>query len=97
MKEFHSWRQRNFNRVSEYSWRVKSSEHEEKVRDELALHAVSIKLEDATTGIPEPLFASYPFEWDAEHYARIIEFTKNKLVRRHRRTLGRQNDSFEVT
>ena len=80
MKEFHSWRQRNFNRVSEYSWRVKSSEHEEKVRDELALHAVSIKLEDATTGIPEPLFASYPFEWDAEHYARIIEFTKNNEV-----------------
>lgn len=80
MKDYQSWRQKNFNRVSEYSWRVKSQEHEKKIRDELARHAVSIKLEDATTGIPEPLHSNYPFEWDAEHFARIIEFTKTNAV-----------------
>lgn len=80
MKEFHSWRQRNFNRVSEYSWRVKSQEHESKIRNELAQYAVSIRLEDATTGIPEPLHSNYPFEWDSEHLGRIAEFEKNNQV-----------------
>jgi len=80
MKEFHSWRQKNFNRVSEYSWRVKSQEHESKIRNELARHAVSIRLEDATTGIPEPLHSNYPFEWDTEHLGRIAEFEKNNQV-----------------
>ena len=38
MKEFHTWRQSKFNRVSEYSWRVKSQVHENQIRDELAQH-----------------------------------------------------------
>lgn len=80
MKEFHTWRQSKFNRVSEYSWRVKSQVHENQIRDELAQHAVSIKLEDATTGIPEPLHSNYPFEWDAEHHSRILDFTKTNEV-----------------
>lgn len=80
MKEFHTWRQKHFNRVSEYSWRIKSTEHERKIRDEFAQYAVSIKLEDATSGIPEPFYSNYPFEWDTEHYARILDFTKSNEV-----------------
>jgi hypothetical protein len=80
MKEFHSWRQKNFNLVSEYSWRIKSQQHESKIRNELAQHAVSIRLEDATTGIPEPLHSNYPFEWDSEHLGRITAFEKNNQV-----------------
>lgn len=80
MKEFHSWRQKNFNRVSEYSWRVKSQEHESNIRNELVQHAVSIRLEDATTGIPEPLHSNYPFGWDSEHLGRITAFEKNNQV-----------------
>lgn len=80
MKEFISWRSKNFSRVSEYSWRIKNNELEKKIRDELARYAVSIKLEDATCGIPEPLFSNYPFEWDEQHFRRIAEFTKNNEV-----------------
>ena len=73
-KEFFTWRNRHFVQVTEYSWRPKNHQTEKRIRDELAKHAVAIKLEDATKGIPEPLHSAQPFCWDAAHHQRIQRF-----------------------
>lgn len=79
-KEFFAWRNRHFVQVSEYSWRPKNHQSEKRIRDELAKHAVAIKLEDATKGIPEPLFSVYPFAWDENHHQRIQRFMATNEV-----------------
>lgn len=73
-KEFFAWRSRHFTQVSEYSWRPKTHQTEKRIRDELARHAVAIKLEHATKGIPEPLYSVQPFCWDEAHRQRIQRF-----------------------
>lgn len=79
-KEFFSWRSRNFVQVTEYSWRPRSHSVEKRIRDELAKHAVAIKLEDATKGIPEPLHSLHPFAWDETHRQRIRRFMATSEV-----------------
>lgn len=79
-KEFFAWRNRHFVKVTEYSWRAKNHQTEKRIRDELAKHAVAIKLEDATKGIPEPLYGVYPFAWDETHYQRIQRFMATSEV-----------------
>ena len=79
-KEFFAWRNRHFVQVSEYSWRPKNHQSEKRIRDELAKHAVAIKLEDATKGIPEPLYSVYPFAWDEAHFQRIQRFMATNEV-----------------
>lgn len=80
MKEFYTWRKEHFNRVSEYSWRVKSKEVEAEIRAEFSKYALAIKLEDAVSGIPEPLHSVYPFGWDKDHYERIDSFIQTNRV-----------------
>jgi len=79
-KEFFSWRNRHFVQLTEYSWRPKSHTVEKRIRDELAKHAVAIKLEDAAKGIPEPLYSLYPFAWDESHRQRIQRFLATSEV-----------------
>lgn len=79
-KEFHSWRSKHFVQVSEYTWRPKNPDTEKRIRDELARHAVAIKLEDATQGIPEPLHCNQPFCWDDGHRQRIQRFMATNEV-----------------
>ena len=79
-KEFFAWRNRHFLQVTEYSWRPKNHQCEKRIRDELAKHAVAIKLEDAAKGIPEPLHSVYPFAWDDEHRQRIQRFLATNEV-----------------
>jgi hypothetical protein len=79
-KEFFAWRSRHFVQVSEYSWRPKNHQSEKCIRDELAKHAVAIKLEDATKGIPEPLYSVHPFAWDDSHRQRIQRFMATNEV-----------------
>lgn len=79
-KEFFSWRNRYFLQVTEYSWRPKNHQIEKRIRDELAKHAVAIKLEDAAKGIPEPLHSAQPFCWDAAHHQRIQRFMASNEV-----------------
>ena len=74
--EFFTWRAKHFVKVTDYSWRPKGPDTEKRIRDQLALHAVSIKLEDAVQGIPEPLFSEVRFAWDDAHFKRIENFTK---------------------
>ena len=69
--EFFSWRAKHFVKVTDYSWRARSPEAEKLIRNQLALHAVAIKLEDAVKGIPEPLYSEYRFQWDDAHFKRI--------------------------
>ncbi len=79
-KEFFAWRNRHFVQVTEYSWRPKNHQTEKRIRDELAKHAVAIKLEDATKGIPEPLHSVHPFAWDDTHRQRIQRFLSTNEV-----------------
>ncbi len=79
-KEFFAWRNRHFVQVTEYSWRPKNHQCEKRIRDELAKHAVAIKLEDAAKGIPEPLHSVYPFAWDDAHRQRIQRFLATNEV-----------------
>lgn len=79
-KEFHSWRSKHFVQVSEYTWRPKNPDTEKRIRDELARHAVAIKLEDATQGIPDPLHCNQPFCWDDSHRQRIQRFMATNEV-----------------
>jgi hypothetical protein len=79
-KEFFAWRSRHFVQVSEYSWRPKNHQTEKLIRDEFSKHAVAIKLEDATKGIPEPLHSVFPFCWDEGHRQRIERFMATNEV-----------------
>jgi len=78
--EFFSWRAKHFVKVTDYSWRARSPEVEKLIRDQLARHAVAIKLEDAVKGIPEPLQSEYRFEWDDAHFKRIANFVSTLEV-----------------
>lgn len=78
--EFFSWRAKHFVKVSDYSWRARSPETEKLIRDQLALHAVAIKLEDAVKGIPDPLHSEYRFQWDDVHFKRIGNFVSTLEV-----------------
>lgn len=78
---FTTWRRRHFNQVNTYRWVPKSPEVEQRIRQELAKHAVAIKLEDATTGIPAPLYCEHPFAWDSDHHRRIHDFVLTHEVR----------------
>ena len=79
-KQFYSWRAKHFVQVNDYTWRPKSGKIEKLIRDELARHAVAIKLEDAAKGIPEPLYSDYPFQWDDTHFQRIVDFIATSSV-----------------
>jgi hypothetical protein len=80
-KSFLSWRAKHFVLVSDYSWRAKDAATEKKIRDELSQHAVAIKLAEAAIGIPEPLMATHPFQWDDEHFRRLLAFQMTNEVR----------------
>ena len=79
-KQFYSWRAKHFVQVNDYTWRPKSGKIEKLIRDELARHAVAIKLEDAAKGIPEPLYSDSPFQWDDTHFQRIVDFIATNQV-----------------
>ena len=78
---FSTWRRRHFNQLNEYRWAVKSPEVEQGIRAELARHAVAIRLEDATTGIPQPLYSEHLFAWDDAHHRRLRDFLLTGEVR----------------
>jgi hypothetical protein len=78
---FMNWRRRYFNPINEYRWAVKSPAVEQRIRQELARHAVAIRLEDAVSGIPEPLFSEHPFEWDDAQHRRLRDFMLTGEVR----------------
>jgi hypothetical protein len=80
MKEFTRWRAQHFHQVNDFSWRPKTAATEERIRAELAQHAVAIRLEQAAADIPEPLYAVQPFEWDAAHRDRILTFNRDGQV-----------------
>lgn len=92
ISEFNSWRARNFKQVGEYSWRPKSDAVEQTIRDEFARYAVSIRLEDAAHGIPEPLYSDYLFDWDDPHLKRIQRFFATNEVTLPDGTIRRVNN-----
>jgi hypothetical protein len=89
ISEFNSWRSRHFRQVGEYSWQPKSDAVEQTIRDEFARHAVSIRLEDAAGGIPEPVYSDYLFEWDDPHFKIIQKFRAANEVTRPDGTIRR--------
>jgi len=80
ISEFNSWRARHFKQVGEFSWQPKSVADEKKIRDEFSRHAISVRLEDAAHGIPEPLHSDFPFDWDEPHLKRIQRFIASNEV-----------------
>jgi hypothetical protein len=80
ISEFNSWRARHFKQVGEFSWRPKSAADEQKIRDEFSQYAISVRLEDAAHGIPEPLHSDFPFDWDVPHLKRIQRFIASNEV-----------------
>jgi len=74
ISQFNSWRARHFKQVGEFSWRPKSEANEQTIRDEFARYAISVRLEDAAHGIPEPLYSDFLFDWDEPHLKRIQKF-----------------------
>jgi hypothetical protein len=78
---FSSWRRRHFKQISDYRWECKSRDTESLIRQELARNAIAIRLEDATTGIPEPLYVHHPFEWDDDHHRCLRDFFLSGEVR----------------
>lgn len=81
MTEFARWRAKHFTQVGDFSWHPKSEAIEARIRDELAKHAVAVKLEQAAAEIPDPLYALQPFEWDDGHRERIHAFNRDSRLR----------------
>ncbi len=80
MDAFISWRKRHFVQQGQYNWRPNDRATEQCIRNELAKHAVAIKLEEAVQGIPEPLYLTHRFSWDDAHFHRIRRFAITQQV-----------------
>jgi hypothetical protein len=80
MDAFISWRKRHFVQQGQYNWRPNDRATEQCIRNELAKHAVAIKLEEAVQGIPEPLYSTHRFSWDDAHFHRIRRFAITQQV-----------------
>jgi hypothetical protein len=94
-ENFHAWRGRHFNKASTFTWRPKPGT-DQRVRDELAKCGISIRLDQASD-IPAAVYGVHPFEFDAKHRQRIVDFMRDGEIEVGGEPFGSDSEEARLT
>ena len=77
-QSFPRWRARHFDKVTAFGWKPKPGATK-RIEDEIARHAISIRLEDAVD-LPPALYSTAPFDHGEDVAGLIEEFMRERTV-----------------